>query len=124
MNKMKKFALLLSLMLVAGAVIADEAKPVVAPAPDAAKAAAPAKTHEVATEVVSVDATAKMLTIKGEKGNMTVSVDEKAMAAVKDLKAGQKVTLICRDDEKGAHQAVSGIKAEAAPAAPAVPEKK
>lgn len=102
---MKKFALLLAFVFAAGVAVAEEKK---------AEAKAAGKTHEVATEIVSVDATAKTVTIKGEAGSQTVPVQEKALAAVKDLKAGQKVTLICQDDEKGAHQAVAGVKAEAA----------
>ena len=37
-------------------------------------------------------------------------MDEKAAMAVKALKPGDKTTLICRDTEKGEHQAVTGIK--------------
>jgi hypothetical protein len=37
-------------------------------------------------------------------------VDAKAVASVKELKAGDKVTLICRDNEKGELQAVAGVK--------------
>lgn len=102
---MKKFALLLALVFAAGIASAEEKK---------AHAMKPAgNTHEVAAEIVSVDAVAKTVTIKGETGNNTVPVEEKALAAVKELKAGQKVTLICADDEKGAHKAVAGVKAEA-----------
>lgn len=120
---MKKFALLLSLVLVAGAAYANETKTAKPAEKAPAAKAAVAKTHEVNAEVVSVDATAKTITIKGEKDNMTVPVvDEKALAAVKDLKAGQKVTLICRDNEKGEHVGVAGVKAEAK--APVAPEKK
>ena len=117
---MKKAALLLSLVLVPGLALAQTtAAPATKPA---AEKAAPAtmKTHEVAAEVVSVDAVAKTITIKGEKDNKTVPVDEKALASVKELKAGQKVTLICRDNEKGEHMGVAGVKAEA----PAAPVKK
>ncbi|MBI3931885.1 MAG: hypothetical protein HY317_00590 [Acidobacteria bacterium] len=106
---MKTLALLLPLAFAAGVAVADETKK----AEPAKPAAAAAKTHEVPAEVVSVDATAKTITIKGDKENKTVPVDEKAVTAVKDLKAGQKVTLICRDDETGAHKAVVGLKAEA-----------
>ena len=35
------------------------------------------------------------------------------LAAVKDLKAGQKVTLLCHDNDKGEHQGVAGVKAAA-----------
>ena len=60
-----------------------------------------------------VDSSDKTVTIKGANGNTTVPVEEKALAQVKDLKAGQKVTLICKDDAMGAHKAVAGVKAEA-----------
>src|SRR5262245_25444661 len=99
---MKKFALLLALVFAAGIASAEEKQ-----------LAATGKTHEVSAEIVSVDPIAKTVTIKGDQGNKTVPVEEKAVAQVKDLKAGQKVTLICKDDEKGAHVAVAGVKAEA-----------
>ena len=134
---MKKLALLLSLVFVAGVSYAGEAKktdvkPVtttVAPntAEKAVVAPATEKTHEVAVEVVSVDAVAKTITLKGEKANMTVPVDEKALASVKELKGGQKATLLCRDNEKGEHVAVAGVKAEGkadAKSPAAVAEKK
>jgi hypothetical protein len=103
---MMKFALPLALVFATGIAVAEEKKAEVAQAAD--------KTHEVSAEIVSVDAVAKTVTIKGETGNKTVPVEEKAVAQVKDLKAGQKVTLICKDDAMGAHKAVAGVKAEAA----------
>jgi Cu/Ag efflux protein CusF len=105
---MKKLVTLLcaiAVVALAGAAKADDAKK-----PDAAKpaAAAAAKTHVVEAEVVSTDATAKTLTIKGEP-NKTVAVDASAVASLKDLKAGEKVKLTCRDSEKGEHQAITHI---------------
>ena len=120
---MKKLALLLSLVLVAGVTFAAQSTPPAQPAP-AAPAAAPAtqpapaapatKTHTVEAEVVSADATAKTLTIKGEAGkeNKTVAVDTSAVGSLKSLKSGDKVKLTCRDDSMGAHQAVTEIKVE------------
>ncbi len=116
---MKKFAMLMALVFVAGVAMADESKKADATKPGQktakAEAAKPGqaatKTHEVDAEIVSVDAQKKTVTIKGEKENKTVPVDEKAFASVKALKAGEKVTLICRDNEKGEHQAVAGVKA-------------
>jgi hypothetical protein len=122
---MKKLALMFALVGVAGISAAQDTKPV-EPA-KAAKVEAPAKaekvhatakaeakltakTHEVEAEIVSYDAAAKTLTIKGTPDNMTVPVDAKAVAAVKELKAGDKATLFCRDNEKGEHQAVAGVK--------------
>ena len=128
---MKKFALLLSLVFVAGVAVADEAKKPEAPKTpeqaaaakteakaDAAKPAAAAekgKTHEVTAEVVSVDAEKNTITIKGEKENKTAPVDAKAAGALKTVKAGDKVTLTCWDNAKGEHVKVVAI----APAKPA-----
>jgi hypothetical protein len=109
---MKRLVFLLALAVAVPAV-AQEKKEAAKPGEKPAAAAA-VKTHEVTAEVVSVDTAAKTITIKAEAGNKTVPVDEKAIAQVKDLKAGQTATLICRDDEKGAHQAVAGVKAPAA----------
>lgn len=119
---MKKLALLVSFALVAGIATADEANKADAAKPaEAAKAASAGKTHEVAAEVVSADSAKGTITIKGEKDNKTVPVDAKATAALKDVKAGDKVTLTCWDDEKGAHSKVVAI----VPAKPAAaPEKK
>ncbi len=72
------------------------------------------KTHVVEAEVVSADATAKTLTIKGEGGEKTVPVDAAAAAHLKTLKAGEKVKLTCRDNEKGEHQAITHITVEKA----------
>ena len=108
---MKKLATLLcavALVAVANlAAQADEAKPAAAPA----QATAAEKTHTVEAEVVSADATAKTLTIKGEP-NKTVTVDAAAVGSLKDLKSGDKVKLTCRDNDKGEHQAVTKIAKE------------
>jgi hypothetical protein len=129
---MKKSVLLLSLVFVAGVAVADEAKKPEAPkAPEkavAAKTEAKAvkpvaeagKTHEVAAEVVSVDAAKSTITIKGEKENTTALVDAKAAGVLKTVKAGDKVTLTCWDNAKGEHVKVVAI----APAKVAAPEKK
>lgn len=116
---MKKLAMLIALVFVAGVAVAQETK-TAAPAKEAPKAQVAAKTHDVEAEVVSFDAAKKTLTIKGDPDNKTVPVDAKAIASVKDLKAGQKVTLVCRDNEKGEHEAVAGVKHTKT----AAPEKK
>ena len=111
---MKKLTLLLcALFVVAGVASASQA-----PAPDqpAKPAAAAAKTHVVEAEIVSADVTAKTLTIKGETGDKTVPVDAAAAAELKSLKAGDKVKLTCRDNEKGEHQGVTHITVEKASA--------
>ena len=118
---MKKFALLLSLIFVAGLAVADETKKAEnAKAPEkAAKSEAKAehakaaaekgKTHEVTAEVVSVDSEKNTITIKGEKENKTAPVDAKAAGALKTVKAGDKVTLTCWDNAKGEHVKVIAI---------------
>jgi hypothetical protein len=133
---MKKFALLLSLVFVAGVAVADEAKKPEAPKTpeqaaaakteakaDATKSAAAAaekgKTHEVTAEVVSVDAEKNTITIKGEKENKTAPVDAKAAGALKTVKAGDKVTVTCWDNAKGEHEKVIAI----VPATAAAPVK-
>jgi hypothetical protein len=106
---MKKLALLFcAVFVVAGVASAAQAT---APA----KPAATAKTHIVEAEVVSADATAQTLTIKGEP-NKTMPVDATATSHLKDLKAGEKVKLTCRDDAKGDHEAITHIVVEKAPA--------
>lgn len=117
---MKKLALLVSLLLVAGVASAAQTAPAApAPAAPAAQSAAPAqpaqpatKTHVVEAEVVSADVTAKTLTIKGEKENKTVAVDASAVGSLKALKAGEKVKLTCRDSAAGEHEAVTHITVE------------
>jgi Cu/Ag efflux protein CusF len=110
---MKKTALLLcALFVVAAVAVAAQAT---APAKPAAPAA---KTHVVEAEVVSADAVAKTLTVKAEKaekGEMTMKVDAVAAEHLKTLKAGEKVKLTCRDNDKGEHEAISHITVEKAP---------
>ena len=103
---MKKLALLLSaLLVVAGVASAFQATTTQPPA----KTTTALKTHIVEAEVVSADATAKTLTIKGEPDNKTVPVEGAAAGHLKELKAGDKVKLTCRDNDMGEHQAVTKI---------------
>lgn len=119
---MKKFALLLSFVFVAGVAVAQDASkaPEAAKVTTAAKSADQAtkasamKTHDVQAEIVAVDAEKKTLTLKGETENKTVPVEGKAVAALKTVKAGDKLTLTCKDSDKGEHQAVVEIKTPAA----------
>ena len=109
---MKKFALLLSALLVAGAAYASQATTAPAKTKEPAKSTAMGKTHSVEAEVVSADATAKTLTIKGDKGDQTVPVEGAAVAELKSVKPGEKVKLTCRDNAAGEHQAITKIHAE------------
>jgi FtsP/CotA-like multicopper oxidase with cupredoxin domain len=120
---MKKFALLLSALLVAGAAYASQATTAPAQTKEPAKSAAMGKTHTVEAEVVSADATAKTLTIKDDKGeNKTVPVEGAAVGELKNVKPGEKVKLTCRDNAAGEHQAVTKIHAEKS--STATPKKK
>jgi len=110
---MKKLALLLSFACIAGVAGAQDSKPA---HPEKAATMGAAKTHDVQAEVVSFDAVKSTLTIKGEtdtKGvtaEKTVPVEGKALAALKNVKPGAKLTLVCKDDDAGMHQAVVDVK--------------
>jgi len=98
---MKTVALLLSLGLM-GTVASASTRHQAAATTD--------KTHKVSAEVVSVDTMKNSLTIKGTDGaEKTVPVEGKAVTSLKALKPGEKVTLTCRDNDKGEHQAVTAI---------------
>jgi hypothetical protein len=76
-------------------------------------ALAATKTHEVRSEVVSVNMEGKTITIKDEKGaDKSVPVLESALASLKTIKAGDHVLITCQDDDKGMHQGVAAIKVE------------
>jgi Cu/Ag efflux protein CusF len=96
---MKKLISIVSAILIAALVVAI---------PGAAFAAG--KTHDMTTEVVSIDAKAKTITLKGDSGNTTAPLLGAAVGEAKNFKAGDKVTVTCQDDEKGAHQGVKAIK--------------
>jgi hypothetical protein len=103
---MKKLVLpLCMLFVIAGTAFASQAT---------THKAAATKTHVIEAELVSADATAKTITIKGDP-NKTMPVEGAAVGHLKDLKAGEKVKLTCRDNDKGEHQAVTEIVVEKAP---------
>jgi predicted component of type VI protein secretion system len=98
---MKKLVLLGSALALVSGMAFAQAK--------SAPAAKP-KTHDVNAEFVSFDATAKTITIKDDKGQQSsVPVEAMALTEAKSFHAGDKVTLTCRDDEKGQHQAITKI---------------
>jgi hypothetical protein len=118
---MKKLALLLSFAFVAGvayaqpAAQAEKAKPAEKAAPAAkTEAKAAAKTHDVEAEFVSFDAEKKTVSLKVGTETHAAPAEGKALAQVKSLKAGEKVTATCRDNAEGKHEAVTAIKAAAA----------
>jgi hypothetical protein len=97
---MRKLAVLASVAVVLGLLVAT-----------AAPAVAAMKTHKMDAEVVSVDAKGKMITLKDDKGESHAApVMGAAIAELDHVKAGDKVTVTCQDDEKGNHQGVVGIK--------------
>lgn len=118
---MKKTVLVMSAVLVASVAWAQDAKkPVETPkAPaQAAKAAheasktVAAKATEIAGEVVSADVAKKTLTFKNEKGeSLSWPAEGKALESLKSTKAGEKVTVVYRANEKGEPQAAIDIKA-------------
>ena len=96
---MRKFALGIAMMFVAGLALAM-----------AADAKATGKTHEVTAEVVAVDMEAHTLTIKVGTENKTVVAKDEAVEQLKTVAPGEKVALTCRDNDKGEHEAIVKIK--------------
>ncbi len=75
---------------------------------------APAKLKQVTGEVVAVDAAAKTLTVKGKKGEVALTVEEKAAAKLADVKMGDKVTVKYKEvDGKNVATSVAAKKAAA-----------
>jgi hypothetical protein len=76
-----------------------------APAPEAAKPAEskapearrPAKTHKVEAEIVTADVENKSITFKTASGETSAPVGVLAVYRLKKVKAGDKVTLTCKD---------------------------
>src|SRR5262245_50003092 len=69
-----------------------------------------AKTHQMKATVVAVDVEGSKITVKDETGaEKTAPVMDKAVETLKTLKAGDKVTLTCTDNEKGEHEGVTAI---------------
>jgi hypothetical protein len=97
---MKKIALSLALALATATLAAAQA-----PAPEAAKpsgstapeARKPAKTHKVEAEIVAADVEKKSLTFKTASGEVSAPVGVLAVYRLKKVKAGDKVTLTCKD---------------------------
>jgi hypothetical protein len=113
---MKKMAFVLSVALAAGVASAQDAKKTSEapkPAAHAAKVVA-AKPATMAGEIVSVDAAKNTLTFKNAKGeSVTWPAEGKALLGLKSVKAGDKVTIAYRANEKGEPQAATEISAAA-----------
>ena len=92
--------LIVGAVLVAGLILA-QVNPV----------SAAGKTHDLTATVVAVDIQAKKITFQDEAGTTsTAPVLDKAVESLKTVKAGEKVVLTCRDNEKGNHEGVIAIK--------------
>ena len=69
------------------------------------------KTHDIVAEIQSVDVNAKSLTYKDDTGKVgTAPVLPDAIEALKAVKPGDRVTLTCRDTDKGVHEGIVAIK--------------
>lgn len=69
------------------------------------------KYHDAPVTVVSADMKAHTLTIKGDDGSThTAPVEGNAMKELGNVKAGDKVTVTCKDTDKGEHLSVTEIK--------------
>jgi hypothetical protein len=81
-----------------------------------APAVAMGKTHDVKGTVVAVNVEGKTITFKDDSGaSVTAPVLDAAAGTLKNVKAGEYVTLTCQDNEKGEHEGITRI--QAAPAA-------
>ena len=69
------------------------------------------KYHDVSGTFVSADAKSNMFTIKLDDGTTSTGKAEgNAVKQLKSLKQGDKISLTCKDDEKGEHLAATEIK--------------
>ena len=101
---MKRFRMLIALPVVVALAVA-------LPVAYAGSEKAMGKTHDEKAEVVSVDMTAKTITLKDEKGEShTAPLMGKALEEAKSLKAGDKVSVTCKDKDSGEHEGVTAIK--------------
>ena len=97
---MKRLGSILSAILIVALILAIPAT-----------AFAAGKTHDMMAEVVSIDAKAKTITLKDDKGeNHTAPLLGAAINEAKTLKAGDKVNATCQDNEAGEHQGVKALK--------------
>jgi Cu/Ag efflux protein CusF len=119
---MKRFALALTMSLAAGSLVfADSTPAQKTPASKPATATHVKHTthhataHHVAAEVTSVDLQKSTLSFKNEKGEtLTWPAEGKALASLKTLKTGDKVTVVYSVDTKGAPKAATEITPAAA----------
>jgi len=109
---MKKSALVLSLVFATcGLALAQDAVKEATKAAPAKHAPKPVSVkHELAGEIVSVDAEKKTVTFKNDGGeSLTWTAEGKALASLKSVKAGDKVTIHYAVDAKGAPKSATEI---------------
>lgn len=83
-----------------------------------APAGATGKTHDLKGTIVSVNVEGKTITFKDDTGaNLSATVLDVAAGSLKNVKAGDHVTLTCQDNEKGEHEGIARI--QSTPAADA-----
>ena len=69
------------------------------------------KYHDVSATFVSADAKANTFTVTLDDGSTTTGKAEgPAVKALAGLKAGDKISMTCKDNEKGEHLAATAIK--------------
>ena len=107
MKSASKFgALAIASVLACGVALAAPAA-----AAGSTKEAAKSTTHEMTVTVVSMDAKAHTLTVKDDAGKeMTAKCMDAAVKEMSTVKAGDKVSLTCKDNAKGEHLGVIAIK--------------
>ena len=121
-DSMNKLALPIALAFATASFAAAQA-----PAPEAAKPAdakveakKPPKSHKIEAEIVAADVEKKTVTFKTTAGEKSAPVGPLAMYRLKKVKAGDKVTLTCKEGATPADCAeVSFIKVAEIPAPPA-----
>jgi len=105
---MRKLSLLFSALVILSLVAA----------PMSAAWAGNVKKHDLTVSVVSINAEAKTMTFKTEAGEeKTAPVIGQAINKMKDVKAGEKITITCTDKENGEHEGISDIAMAKAPKA-------
>jgi len=101
---MKRVAVLMVAVLMAGMLLVS-----------GSSAFAMGKTHDLKGTIVSVNVEGKTITFKDDSGaSITSPVLDSAAASLKNVKAGEYVTLTCQDNDKGQHEGISRIQAAAA----------
>jgi hypothetical protein len=116
---MKKLALSLTFMLAAAGSALAQAPPPAEAKPDAQTAPkASIKTYKVEAEVVTPDLDKRMLTYKQDGTEKMAPVGALAVYRLKRVKAGDKVTLTCREGAPNECKEITFIKPATDPAAP------